>query len=123
MHLFDILTTKNFEHYALRNYNNPQCIEIEEFYEDLNRFKYIKKLLNRYLSRGELSTRLIRNHIIVLYNVFGIGPTIRMLKFKMDDEHWPVLKPFLIDLGLIDYTEFSHIKLDANIVQVLRNDV
>ena len=72
----------NFMLYAARHYNNPSCFDTLEFYEDLNRFKYIKRLFSRYDESGELKERLILNHIIILYNLFGIDATTRLLFFK-----------------------------------------
>lgn len=122
MQVIEKLTNKNFELYAFRNYNNPQCVEVEEFREDLNRFKYLKKLLNRYLNSGELQDRLILNHIITIINVFGIQPGLKMLAFKMDREHWPIIKPFLLYLNYIRTTDFPGVSLDPYVVQVLRNE-
>ena len=45
MGLFDKLTVKNFSAFALQNYDDPQCADIEEFQEDLRRFRYLKRLL------------------------------------------------------------------------------
>jgi len=59
MQLFKDLNEENFVLFASRNYNNPQCTSIEEFYDDLQRFKYVKKLLKRYEKTGTLHERLI----------------------------------------------------------------
>ena len=72
MHLFDELNEENFVLFASRNYNNPQCTSIDEFNDDLLRFKYLKRLFKRYIKDGDLQERLILNHLVVLYNVFGI---------------------------------------------------
>jgi hypothetical protein len=80
--------------YAIKNYYNPKCIDVEEFYEDLNRFKYVKRLVNRYLDGGKLSERLILNHLIVIFNAFDIKASLKLLEYKLDDRHWSVIKPF-----------------------------
>ena len=69
---FDVLTHKNFKLYAAKMYNNPECLDVNEFQQDVTRFKYLKRLLKRYELTGDLQERLILNHLIVLYNVFGI---------------------------------------------------
>ena len=66
------LTEDNLHFYAAKHYYNPKFIDVEEFQEDLKRFKYIKRLLNRYIETGRLSERLILNHLVVVFNVFGI---------------------------------------------------
>ena len=99
MKVFDELTNKNFEFYAMQNYNNLECCDIEEFKEDLARFKYLKRLFRRYEVHNDLQERLILNHIIVIYNVFGIKAANRMMWFKIDEEHYSYLKPFLVFLS------------------------
>lgn len=122
MQVIDQLNTNNFELYAFRNYNNPQCVEIEEFYEDLSRFKYLKKLLNRYLQNDDLKDRIIMNHVITIMNVFGNEAGMRMLEFKLDEVHYPVIKPFLLHLGYLRHTDMVEVNLDPRIVQAIRDE-
>ena len=84
--------------YAAKHYDNPQCYDTIEFYDDLKRFQYLKRLFNRYKETGELKERLVINHIIILYNVFGSLPCTRLLFLKLG-EHSDVLKPILELLG------------------------
>ena len=83
MKIFDELNRKNFEMFASQNYNNPECLDVEEFKEDLARFKYLKRLLRRYELTEDLQHRLILNHLIVLYNVFGISAANKMIWYKI----------------------------------------
>ncbi len=92
--MFDVVNEDNFVLFAAKHYNNPQCYDTEEFYDDLNRFKYIKRLFNRFEQTGELKERLILNHILILYNIFGSAATL-MLFVKLKG-HYPLLKPFLV---------------------------
>jgi hypothetical protein len=115
------LTSETFAWYAMNNYDNPQCTDIEEFYEDLNRFKYVKRLIGRYLSQGDLQERLILNHITILYNVFGIDAAYKMLQYKCDNpEFWPILKPFLVFLHVLPESELVNISPDLVVVNRLR---
>ena len=75
----DKLDESNFLLYAAKHYDNPQCFDTIEFYEDLKRFKYIKRLFNRYIEDGDLKERLVLNHIVILFNLFGVKAAIRML--------------------------------------------
>jgi len=120
MKIFDTLNRRNFELYAAQNYNNPECLDIEEFKEDLARFKYLKRLLRRYELADDLQIRLILNHIIVLYNVFGIEAANRMLWYKIEPEHWTYIKPFLVFLNYLPIDEQVEIPLDPLIVDLLR---
>jgi hypothetical protein len=120
MQLFETLDNDNFVMYAMKNYDNPQCADIEEFNEDLQRFKYLKRLFNRY-DNGDLQERLILNHLIVIYNVFGVEAANRMVFYKCDRNHWSVLKTFLIYLGYLQEDALVDTPLDQHVVDVLRN--
>ena len=122
----EILNENNFLVYAMHHYDNPQCHSLEEFEEDLKKFLYLKKLLSRYKKDGELRERLILNHIIVLYNVFGESAT-NMMFYKIDSSSWDSLITFLVYLErmpeeLPNYSiKLSDIKLDERIISMLRN--
>jgi hypothetical protein len=120
MKLFDTLNDNNFLIFAAKHYYSPTCIDSEEFFEDLKRFKYIKRLVNRYLDKDELSERLILNHLIVIFNVFGTPAGLKMLEYRLEDNHWPVIKPFLIFLNAISNTDMIGIKMDERVVEKLR---
>ena len=120
MKLFDKLTNKNFKLFASQHYNNPECVDIEEFNEDLSRFKYLKRLLRRYEVDDDLQERLILNHLIVLYNVFGIEACNRMIWFKIEPIHWHYIKPFLVYLHYLPENEKVDVIMDPYIVKVLR---
>ena len=96
---FDDLNEKNFLLYAMKEYNNPQCVDVDEFNDDLKKIKYIKRLLNQYISEGNLKERLLLNHIIVFFNVFTTKAATRILFYKMEEEFWPMLKTFLFYLN------------------------
>ena len=126
---FDDLNEGNFLMFSMKEYNNIQCIDIEEFYDDLKKIKYIKRLFNIYLNDGQLKERLILNHLIVFYNVFPIQAGTRILFYKIEEQFWPMLKTFLIFLDRMpDKIESirgktilsTDIKLDEGIVTRLR---
>lgn len=126
-----ILSDANFYIYAAKAYENPNCIDMLEFEEDLARIKYIKKLLKRYKDTGELRDQLIINHLRILYNVFASKPCTNMLILKLW-EYLEALKPFLIYLdkwneGRISGIQFevgsvygSDIPLDTEVIERLR---
>jgi hypothetical protein len=123
------LSDDNFLIYCAKNYDNPQCHSTEEFIEDLKRIKYIKKLITRYIDSGELKDRLILNHLIILYNVFGAEHMARILYLKMKVQ-FKYIKPFLILLGVLPEKIYNirdeavintdSILMDDVIVQALR---
>ena len=120
MKVFEELTDENFILYAAHCYNNPQCTDTAEFYDDLNRFKYLKRLLGRYEQSGDLQERLILNHLIVLHNVFGIEAAQKMLRYKIESKHWPVIKPCLILLSYMREEDMVEVELDPVVIDRLR---
>jgi len=127
--IFDDLNDDNFLMYAMREYSNVQCTDIEEFYDDLKKIKYIKRLFNIYKNNGQLKERLILNHLIVFYNVFPIQAGTRILFYKIEKSFWPMLKTFLIFLDRMpevidsirgETIRASDIQLDDGIVTRLR---
>lgn len=121
----------NFILYAAQCYDNPQCMDESEFFDDLKRFKYLKRLFNKYQESGDLKERLVLNHLVVLYNLFGNEGTTRMLFFKLR-EYLDILKPFLVLLGQLpervngigieDSTIMSSdISEDLHVVDLLRS--
>lgn len=95
---FRELNANNYILFAIKHYENPQCVTQEDFDEDMKRFKYLKRLFKRYLKTGEIRIHLIINHLIILYNVFGEAAT-PLLFFKLEREYWPLLKTFLVFLN------------------------
>ena len=118
--IFKELNEKNLFLYAAKHYKNPKFADIDEFYEDLKRFKYIKRLLNRYIETDELAERLLLNHFIVIFNMFGIEAALDILELKLEDKHWPIVKPFLIFLNYIKNDQYTGITMDPNVVDLLR---
>lgn len=120
MKLFETLNEDNFLLYASHHYQNSQCTDVDEFYDDLNRFKYLKRLLKRYQESGDLQERLILNHLVVIYNVFGISASNKMVYYKIQKEYWPTLKPFLVYLDYLPENEMVEVPLDEKVVEKLR---
>ena len=95
---FNELNESNYVLFASKHYENHHCVTREDFDEDVKRFKYLKRLLKRYIRGGPLRTHLIINHLIILYNVFGEAAT-PLLFFKFEQEYWCILKTFLMYLN------------------------
>lgn len=96
------LTESTFLLFASKHYDNPQCSDIAEFEEDLKRFQYLRKLFGRYRQDNDLKERLILNHLIIIYNVFGPHAT-NMLFMKLQEYH-DYLKPFVEYLNFMPTT-------------------
>jgi len=123
------LTDKNFLLYCAHNYDNFRYASTEDFIEDMNRLKYIKKLLTRYIENGDLKERLILNHIIVLNNCFGPEVLCKILYLKLKSQ-MKYIKPFLILLNILpdkimnvgdeQIIDTDMIEIDSFIVNKLR---
>ena len=118
--MFDTLTKDNIILYAIKHYQNPSCQGMEEFYDDMKRFKYIKRLFRKYKETGELKERLLLNHIIVLYNLFGADAASTLLFFKIEAEYWSALKSFLEFLNMMQENDLKNIKSDTILKEKLK---
>lgn len=127
--MFDDLNESNVLLYAAKCYDKPNCI-LSEFDEDYKKFRYIKRLLNRYRLSGKVKENLILNHIILTQNVFGIEASTRLLFFRIDRKDWSALKTFLIFTSAMPKVVrgvrgrdiiSSDISLDPYLIGVLRS--
>ena len=118
--MFEDLNDDNFLLFAMKFYDNPQCLSEIDFNNDLKIFKYVKRLLNRYLETDDLAYRLLLNHFIVVFNMFGIEAALNILDLKLENKHWPVVKPFLIFLNYIKNDQYTGITMDPTVVEALR---
>ena len=126
---FENLTEDNMMLYAAKAYDKPNCI-MSEFTEDMKKLNYLKRLFRRYRKHGEMRERLILNHIVVLYNLFGPEVTARLLFFSMQKEDFSILKTYLVFLNIMPDRIFgingkdiisSDINVDMSIANELRN--
>jgi hypothetical protein len=124
------LTDKNIMLYAMHEYNSPCLNSIDEFVEDLQHVKFIKRLLSRYVNSGKINAPLVLNRIVSLHNVFRIEALCRILFFYVDEKHYPILKPFLVFLDYLPDTipkvkgrniNTVAIPMNQDIVNVLRH--
>jgi hypothetical protein len=105
---FDELNEDNFILFAIKHYENPQAVTEDDFYDDMKRFKWIKRLLKKYKVNGEMNIHLLINHFLILYNIFG-DATTPLLFFKIDVEYWSFIKTLIVYLGR--FPEYPKTKL------------
>ena len=117
--MFEKLTNDNITMFAIKHYDNPQCEGEAEFTDDMKRFKYVKRLLRKYKETGEIKERLILNHLIVIFNVFGAEAGSTLLLFKVEPEFWSILKSFMSFLNMLPEGELSEIESEVDIMKVL----
>ena len=113
---FKHLTPENINMFAIKHYDNPHCVDEQEFLDDMKRFKYLKRLFRKYDTSGELKVRLIVNHIIILSNVFGVDATTTLLFFKIEVEHWSLLKTFLVYLHFMPENDLIEIPINHTVM-------
>ena len=114
--IFNELNDDNFQLFAIKYYDNPQCEGEKEFHDDLKRFKYIKRLLRKYKETGVLKERLLLNHIIILNNLFGPEACVTLLLFKIQQEYWGTLKSFLLYLNMIRDDELTEVESNEEVL-------
>lgn len=117
--MFEKLTNDNIVMFAIKHYDNPQCEGESEFQDDMKRFKYVKRLLRKYKDSGELKERLILNHLIVIFNVFGPDAGSTLLLFKIEPEFWDVLKTFMLFLNTLPQGELEEVDVNIEVKKVL----
>ena len=113
---FPKLTADNINMFAMKHYDNPTCIDEKEFLDDMKRFKYLKRLFRKFDTTKELKIRLILNHIIVLNNVFGIEASSTLLFFKIEKQHWSLLKTFLVYLHIMPENDLINVSINTKVM-------
>jgi hypothetical protein len=126
--MFENLSEQNILLYAIKSYDKPNCVK-SEFDDDYKKFRYIKRLLQKYRLTNEIKERLLLNHLVILQNVFGVEASTRILFFRIDERDYKALKTFLIYTSAMperikgirgrDIVS-SDIPLDPRIVEILR---
>tara|TARA_E500000318_G_C3544232_1_gene205906 strand:+ start:279 stop:647 length:369 start_codon:yes stop_codon:yes gene_type:complete len=120
MKLFEDLNNENFKLYAAKYYDNPSCLDVQDFYDDLAKFKYIIRLLRKYRETGIIQERLVLNHIISIYNVFDIYAANRMMFYRIESDLWPQIKTFLVYLNYVPENMYQDISIDVKIAKKLQ---
>jgi len=103
------LNEDNYVLFAIKHYDNPQAATKEDFFEDMRRFKYIKRLLKKYHKGTEVKLNLLLNHIIIIYNVFGDAAPL-LLFYKMERDYWSDIKAIMVFLNKYPELETSSLK-------------
>lgn len=117
---YEKLTNENYLIFCAQHYNGNKYYTTEEFVEDLNRVKYIKKLITRYIENDDLKERLILNHIIILNNCFGPEILCKILYLKLKS-HMRYVKPFLVLLNVLPdiiYNVGDEEIIDTNLIDM-----
>ena len=121
--MFKEITKDNWLLYAQHHYDNPTLQKEQEFYDDIKRFKYLKRLFRKYKTTNNIKIRLVLNHVIVLANVFGVEAACTLLLYKVEKMYWPYLKSVLVYLDYLYPHELNNIETDKNIDELLKEEL
>ena len=121
--MFKEITRDNWLLFAQHHYDNPTLQKEQEFYDDIKRFKYLKRLFRKYKVTENIKIRLVLNHVIVLANVFGVEAACILLLYKVEKIYWPYLKSVLVYLDYLYPHELNDIKTDKNIDVILKEEL
>ena len=121
--MFKEITKDNWLLFAQHNYDNPTLLKEQEFYDDIKRFKYLKRLFRKYRVTKKIKIRLALNHIIVLANVFGIEAACILLLFKLEKIYWPSLKSILVYLDYLYPHELENVRSDKQVDELLKKEL
>ena len=121
--MFKEITTDNWLLYAQHHYDNPTLQKEQEFYDDIKRFKYLKRLFRKYKATKNIKIRFVLNHVIVLANVFGVEAACTLLLYKVEKIYWSYLKSVLVYLDYLYPHELNDIKTDKNIDELLKEEL
>ena len=117
------LTKNNFELYAAKHYQKDKWATTEDFKEDISRFKYINRLVNRYYRDDDLKERLILNHIIILANVLGPDVCAEILMSKTDITLRSIVKTFLVYLNYLPEDSYVSTGTCTSAIPLSKNDI
>ena len=121
--MFKEITKDNWLLFAQHHYDNPTLQKEQEFYDDIKRFKYLKRLFRKYKATENIKIRLVLNHVIVLANVFGVEAACILLLYKVEKIYWPYLKSVLVYLDYLYPHELNDVKTDMNIDELLKEEL
>ena len=121
--MFKEITKDNWLLFAQHHYDNPTLQKEQEFYDDIKRFKYLKRLFRKYKTTNNIKIRLVLNHVIVLSNVFGVEAACILLLYKVEKMYWSYLKSVLVYLDYLYPHELNDVKTDKNIDELLKEEL
>ena len=121
--MFKEITKDNWLLFAQHHYDNPTLQKEQEFYDDIKRFKYLKRLFRKYKATENIKIRLVLNHVIVIANVFGVEAACILLLYKVEKIYWPYLKSVLVYLDYLYPHELNDVKTDKNIDVILKEEL
>lgn len=104
---------------AMRAYDNPSCITIDEFNKDLNQYIHIKKSIRKYHQDNTVLRKLV-NQVVIYFNCFGKAGTDLLLYKTHEQDVLEVLIPILMYIGMAPSSiEMPSVHLNINTIKQL----
>lgn len=98
------LTDQTFELFAAAHYDNPYCLNKEEFQTDLRLISTLKRMISWMNDQPDMDdqVRIIRlvNNTILFYNVFDHEAATKLLEHSMNEQHKSKINAVLYFLSL-----------------------
>lgn len=116
------LSTADLVDWAIKHYRGV-AIEEDEILKDLQRLRYIYRLLNQYSTSGVIKIRLVLNHIQLLYNVFDtdIATNLLLTKFAKHPKIYSYLVTFLCCMNRLPHK--YHTSVDEKLKQLIQAEL
>lgn len=113
--LFAYLNENNYKLFAVKHYRNSHCSGPDEFYNDINKIKSIKKQLTAHHNNDSMNERLFLNYVITFFNVFEIDAAKVLLFYKLESEHWTYIKTAMVFLKFMKEEELPQIPINKEL--------
>lgn len=93
-----IKTDAEYLEVAMKSYDNPSCLTLDEFTRDLNQYIHIKKTVRKYHQDASLLRKLV-NQVVIFYNCFSVRGTDILIYKITEPDILAVLIPIILYLG------------------------
>lgn len=118
---FTQIDKENWILFAAQHYDSTGQT-MEDFYNDLKKFKYINKLLFRYKNGEPINVKLLINHLVVVTNLFGVEVGSTLLFFRIKPEYWSDLKTMLFFLGMVVDEDLPSVPLSEKTLALIKQE-
>jgi hypothetical protein len=116
-----IKTDHEYLEVAMRSYDNPSCITLDEFNKDLNQYIHIKKAVRKYKADSSVLRKLV-NQVVIYYNCFGNAGTDLLIYKTKEHDILEVLIPIILYLGRSTASiENLNVTLNIQVLEQLKN--
>ena len=114
-----ITTDQEYFQWAMKSYDNPSAITIDDFNKDLSHVVTIKKAVRKYKTDSKTLRRLV-NQVVIYYNMFNTTGTELLMYKVTEDDILECLIPIILYLGRSTPTvDAKRVSLNTEIIRQL----